>query len=254
MTLLLTLHDSDAVTLMEELCYVPFGIKELTVTPSGGTFSLGNSDASLEIPPGAVMTNTPIRYAIILHGPFVLQPGYRRVSVVIYLNLNRATLLQPIFLNLADWCERRYSTQQYELTFFRASHEIKAEGENREYHFCPLPNSDHQSEDVLKIIEPKSHYAKVLKEGRHGIHDLYCAMPIQKRDPRANNLQIRILFTWKSQSWIMVSPALNFLIFYDIVCNIIICLRHFVGLFPCMHSGAQGLLYCEGELENAPSN
>ena len=209
MTLLLTLHDSDAETVMEELCYVPFGIKELTATPGGGTFSLGNSDASLEIPPGAVMTNTPIRYAIILNGPFVLQPGYRFVSVVIYLNLNRATLFQPIFLNLADWCERRYNTQQYGLTFFRASHEIKAEGDKRQYHFCPLPKSDHQSEDVLMISEPKCHYAKVLKEGRQGIHDLYCAMPIQKLDPRANGLRIRILFMWKSESWIVVSPAFN---------------------------------------------
>lgn len=205
-----SMHNSDAESVIEELCYAPFGIKEHTVTPDGGIFSLGSSDASLEVPQGAVMKKTLIRYAIILDGPFELQSGYRRVSVVVYLNLNRATLLQPVFLNLSDWCEKRDIKEPYGqyLQFFRASHEIK--GVKKEYEFSPLPNADHQSEDVLRINEPKCYYMKVLREGRR-VHELYCAVPIQKLEITANRLLIRILFIWNSDSWRQVCPTLNFI-------------------------------------------
>ena len=183
---------------MEKLCYVPFGIRELTVTSDGGTYSLGSSDASLKVPPGAVKKKSTIRYAIILNGPFALPTGYRAVSVVVYLNLSKTTLQQPIYLFLSDWCEKRYTREQYPLMFFRASHELK--GEKMQYQFTPVPNADHQNGDILKIIEPKTLYAKVLKEG-HEVHDLYCMMPIQKLDAAENCFRIRILFIWSSDSW-----------------------------------------------------
>ena len=199
---MLFLHDTVDESGMEELCYAPFGIKELIVTPNGGNFSLGSRDASLEVPPGAVEKKTPIRYAIILNGPFVLPTGYRAVSVVVYLNLSRTTLLQPIFLLLSDWCEKRYSTEQYELRFFSAPHEIK--GEKRQYEFSSLGNADHEDADVLRISESKTFYVKVLKEGR-GVHELYCMMPIQKLEVPENCFRIRILFFWSSDSWREVS-------------------------------------------------
>ena len=195
---LLSLHESVTESLMEKLCYAPFGIRELTVTSDGGTYSLGSSDASLKVPPGAVKKKSTIRYAIILNGPFALPTGYRAVSVVVYLNLSKTTLQQPIYLFLSDWCEKRYTREQYPLMFFRASHELK--GEKMQYQFTPVPNADHQNGDILKIIEPKTLYAKVLKEG-HEVHDLYCMMPIQKLDAAENCFRIRILFIWSSDSW-----------------------------------------------------
>lgn len=174
------------------------------------------------------MKKSPTRYAIILHGPFVLQPGYRRVSgvVYVYLNLNRATLLQPIFLGLSDWCERRYSTEQYELTFFRASHEIK-EGEKKQYQFGPIANAHHQSENVLRISEPKSYYKKVLQEDRR-VHDLYSAIPIQKLGPRTNCFHNRIVFTWNSDCW-RVSPTSMLL---DIMCTTLYLFIPLLFFFP----------------------
>lgn len=198
MPYLLSLHESVTESLMEKLCYAPFGIRELTVTSDGGTYSLGSSDASLKVPPGAVKKKTTIRYAIILNGPFVIRTGYRLVSVVVYLNLSKATLQEPIYLFLSDWCEKRYPTEQYQLRFFRASHELK--GEKMEYQFTSIPNADHQNADVLKITESKTLYAKVLEEG-HKVHDLYCMMPIQKLDAAENCFRIRILFIWSSDSW-----------------------------------------------------
>ena len=53
------------------------GVKQLLISPDGGTFTLGSGDASLEFPPGTVVEETSVRYAIILHGPFV----------IIYLNM-----------------------------------------------------------------------------------------------------------------------------------------------------------------------
>lgn len=198
----LSIHESVTESMMEKLCYAPFGIKDLTLTSDGGTFSLGSSDASLKVPPGAVKKKSTIRYAILLHGPFGLPPGYRAVSVVVYLNLSKTTLLQPIFLLLSDWCEKRYSTEQYELRFFSAPHELK--GEKMLYQFNPLRNADHQNENELRITESKTLYTKVLKEG-HGVHDLYCMMPIQKLDAAESCLRMRILFTWSSDSWREVS-------------------------------------------------
>lgn len=206
MTCLLFQHHSVDECELQELCYAPFGIKDLTVTPDGGTFPLGSTDASLEVPSGAVMRNSLIRYALILHGPFVLPTGYRPVSVVVYLNLSRTTLLQPISLILSDWCEKRYSTEQYELMFFRASHKIR--GEKRLYQFSQLCNADHQNADVLRITESKTLYMKVLQEGR-GVHDLYCMMPIQKLDVAENCFRMRILFIWSSDSWRQVSHMYN---------------------------------------------
>lgn len=185
---------------MEELCYAPFGIKELTVTPDGGIFPLGSNDASLEVPQGAVMKMTAIHYAIILNGPFVLPTGYRAVSVVVYLNLSRATLLQPIFLILSDWCKKTGNPEHCRLTFFRAPHEV--EGEKKQFQFIQLCNADQQNADKLRITESKTFYVKLLKEG-YGVRDLYCMMPIQKEDE--NWLSVRILFFFSCDTWKEVS-------------------------------------------------
>ena len=199
-TCLLFLYDTVNESEMEELCYAPFGIKDLIVTPDGGIFPLGSNDASLEVPQGAVMKTTAIHYAIILHGPFVLPTGYRAVSVVVYLNFNGATLLQPIFLFLSDWCEKTCNPEHCELMFFSAPHEI--EGEKKQYQFTRLCNANQQNVDKLRITESKTFYVKVLQEG-HGVRDLYCMMPIQKE--AENCLSVRILFFFSSASWKEVS-------------------------------------------------
>ena len=91
---------------LQQLCYMATGIKQLLVGPDGGTFIMGSGDASLEFLPGAVKKEISIRYAIILHGPFVFPAGNKPGSVVVYLNMDGATLVKPIYLLLSHWCVR----------------------------------------------------------------------------------------------------------------------------------------------------
>lgn len=194
------LHEAD----LEELCYIPFGIKTFAVTPEGGTFSLGTDEASLEFPPGAVERETSVRYAIILHGPFEFPANYRLASVVVYLNLGTVSLVKPIYLSLADWCEKKAHMDSEELMFIRAPHVLKEGKEERKYKFSmhAMRNTDFVSIDVLQIGESKCLYAKVLQEG-HGVQEWFCASPLHKIEDTC--LRVRILFTWFSDTWIKVS-------------------------------------------------
>ena len=189
-------HEAD----LQELCYIPFGIKAFTVTPEGGTFRLGTNDASLEFPPGAVEKETPVCYAIILHGPFELPAGYRPASVVVYLNLGATYLVQPISLTLADWCQKKPHMDQKELMFVQAPHVLK----DGQYQFSKhaLQNKDFISVNVLQIGESKCLYAKVFEEG-HRVQELFCASPLHQIEETC--LRVRILFTWFSYTWIKVS-------------------------------------------------
>ena len=92
------LIESPDEVLLKELCYMATGIHNLHVGPGGGTFTLGCSDATLEVPRGALERETSVHYAIILHGPFVFSIGYKPGSVVVYVNMDGATLFFRIQL------------------------------------------------------------------------------------------------------------------------------------------------------------
>ena len=102
------------------------GIKQLTVTPDGGTFTLGSGDASLEFSPGGVEKQIFVHYAIILHGPFVFPAGYKPGSVIIYVNIDGGTLRKPFKLFLSHWCIREEGDDGNTLKFVRAPHTLEA--------------------------------------------------------------------------------------------------------------------------------
>ena len=102
------------------------GIKQICISPDGGTFKLGSGDASLKFPEGAVKKETLVRYAIILHGPFIFPAGYKPGSVVVYLNTDGATLMKPFLLLLSHWCIREEGDDGDTLKFLRAPHTLKA--------------------------------------------------------------------------------------------------------------------------------
>ena len=91
-------------SLLQRRCYMVIAIKQLLVSAKGGRFTLGSGDALLEFPPGAVKKETSVHYAILLHGPFVFRAGYKPGSVVIYVNMDGATLVKPVLLYLSHWC------------------------------------------------------------------------------------------------------------------------------------------------------
>lgn len=148
-------------------------------------------------------TETAVRYAIILDGPFEFPPGYRLASVVVYLNLGTAVLVKPIYLSLADWCEKKAHMDSEELMFMRAPHVLK-EGKERNYQFSmhAMRNTDVLNIDVIQIGESKCLYAKLFQEGR-GRQEWFCASPLHKIEDKS--LLVRILFTWLSHTWIKVS-------------------------------------------------
>ena len=186
---------------LERLCYIPFGIKQLTITPEGGTFVLGSGDAEVQVPAGAVKMDIVVHYAIILHGPFVFSAGYKPGSVVIYLNMNGATLWKPVELLLSHWCIKEEDDEET-LKFVRASHTLEAG--QKQYIFME------QNEAVFKpcstlatlnILEPQCLYCvqkKVKTVAR------YSALVFSKYDASEEILHFRTQLMCDSLEWIQV--------------------------------------------------
>ena len=178
-------------------------IKQLLISPDGGTFTLGNGDASLKFPPGAVEKNIHIRYAIILHGPFVFPAGFKPVSVVVYINMDGATLVKPVQLFLSHWCIREEADGEETMKFVRAPHSL--ESGKKEYAFEELEEeadfTTRTNVRVLTIQEP--HYlfcvmSQLEKEAR------YCAMTFTRYDSSERTLVFRIQLSCDSLDWIQV--------------------------------------------------
>ena len=131
-------------------------IKQLLIGPGGGTFTLGSGDATLVFPKGAVKKKTSVRYAIILHGPFVFPDGSKPCSVIVYINMNGATLVKPVQLKLSHWCIIEKGDKD-SLKFVHAPHALEAG--KQEYTFeieeDEVDFTTHTGQGVLTIREPK---------------------------------------------------------------------------------------------------
>ena len=179
------------------------GIKQLLISPDGGTFKLGNGDASLKFPPGAVEKIIHVRYAIILHGPFVFPAGFKPGSVVVYINMDGATLVKPVQLFLSHWCIREETDDEETMKFFRAPHSL--ESGKKEYAFKELEEeadfTTRTNVGVLTIQEPHCLYcvkSKLEKEAR------YCATTFTRYDSIEDTLVFRIQLSCDSLDWIQV--------------------------------------------------
>ena len=185
---------------LEQLCYMATGIKQLLISPDGGTFILGDGDASLTFPPGAVQKDIHIRYAIILHGPFVLPAGYKPGSVVIYLNMDGVTLVKPVQLCLSHWCIREKTDDDETMKFVRAPHSL--ESGKKEYAFEEEADFNiHSDMGVLTIKEPHCLYCV---EAKGATNARYCAMTFTRYIPSEKTLLFRIQLLCDSLEWIKV--------------------------------------------------
>ena len=176
------------------------GIKELLITPAGGTFTLGSGDASLEFPPKAVAMKSSIHYAIILDGPFVFPTdGYQLASVVVYINMDGVVLLKPAKLLLTHWCSKEESDDEDVLKFLKAPHTLEAE--QKYYEFEEQEEADftiHAHAGILKIAEPKClHCVK----GKIGKIARYRAASFTQYVISKNTLLFRIQLMCDSQEW-----------------------------------------------------
>ena len=184
------------------------GIKQLLISPDGGTFTLGNGDASLEFPPGAVQKDIHIRYAIILHGPFVLPAGYKPGSVVIYLNMDGATLVKPVLLFLSHWCIREETDDEETVKFIRAPHSL--ESGKKEYAFKELEDeadfTTRTNVGILTIREP--HCLLCVKTKREKI-GRYRVTKFTRNTPADEALLFRIQFMCDSLEWNEVQSMIS---------------------------------------------
>ena len=187
--------------LLQQLCYMASGVKQHLVSADEGTFTLGSGDASLEFPPGTVEKETSVRYAIILHGPFVFTAGYKPGSVVIYLNTEGATLLKPVLLYLSYWCIKEEGEEEDTLKFVSASHTLKAG--QQAYVFEEENDADFTRTNVgaLSIHDP--HCLFCVETTGEKIA-MYSAIAFSHYIPSEETLLFRIQLMCNSLEWIEV--------------------------------------------------
>ena len=109
-----TAHES----VLEDACWIPFGIESLLITPFGGVFPLVHEGGEeeedkpviqLHVPQGAVRAEeegkVEVRYAVILDGPFKTPEGYSLCSPAVYIHYNPAQATKPFHLLLPHWSD-----------------------------------------------------------------------------------------------------------------------------------------------------
>ena len=100
---------------LKRLCWIPFGIKTVSIEAKGGILCLEpesddlqetkESNIFVEVPPDAVSTSADVkmRYAIIPDGPFTLPEGYQFGSPVVYIYYDGQHVSTPLALHLPHW-------------------------------------------------------------------------------------------------------------------------------------------------------
>ena len=184
---------------LQQLCYMATGIKQLLITPDGGTFTLGSGDAVLKFPPGAVAKETSFHYAIILHGPFVFPKGYHPGSVAVYINMDGIILMKPAQLLLSHWCSMDEGDDGDAVKFVKAPHTL---GKGQKcYEFEEQEEADfttHSNVGILKIAEPQCLHCvkgKIEKIAR------YRAITFTQYIPSKEILLFRIQLMCDSLEW-----------------------------------------------------
>lgn len=191
----------DVEKTLATLCYIPFGIKQFTITPEGGTFTLGSGDAVLEVPAGAVEEEASVRYGIILHGPFVFSAGYKPASVFIYLNMDLVTLSRPLRLHLSYWCIMEKGDEEGTYKFLRAPHRL--ETGQKKYIFKEQNEADFTSHSnvamgILNISEAQCIYCVQTRGTKDAT---YTAIPFTQYIPSENTQHFKIQLSCYSQEW-----------------------------------------------------
>ena len=193
---------------LEQLCYMATGIKQLLISPDGGTFKLGSGDASLEFPHGAVVEKTSVRYAIILHGPFVFPAGYKPGSVIIYLNMEGATLVKPVQLLLSHWCIREEADDEETMKFIRAPHSL--ESGKKEYAFEEVEvEADFTTRTNVGILTIREPHCLLCVETKGENIGRYSATTFTRNIPSDKALLFRIQLMCDSLEWDKVQSIIS---------------------------------------------
>ena len=186
---------------LNEVCLIGFGIKELTIHRGGGTYPLGNGDATLTVVENTVEMETVVRYAVILHGPFVYSSGYKPASVVVYLNLEGANLQKPLKLTLNHWCKPVEGNSKAVLKLLQTSH-TTGEMEKFCYIFHEVQSVSVHNTATFTILKPQCLYCVVMKNKSQAS---YNAIAFQRNLPEDKLVKFRIQFMCNCLEWNAVS-------------------------------------------------
>ena len=185
------------------LCLIGSNIKELTIHRRGGTYPLGNGDATLTVFEDTVKMETVVRYAVILHGPFVYSAGFKPASVVVYLNLEGANLLKPLKLMLKHWCKPFEGTSKAALKLLRAPH-TTSEMKNFRYIFHEVQGDSLHNTATFTISEPQCLYCVEMEKESQAS---YNAISFQKNLPEGDLVKFRIQLMCDCLEWNAVSTC-----------------------------------------------
>ena len=194
-------------TALEDHCWIPFGIKTVSIEAKGGILCLepprdevqGMKEDTIfvEVPPGAVRApaNVKMHYAIIPSGSFMLPKGYKLGSAVVYINY----VTKPLNLHIPHWYGGRDHTKDG-LSFAIAPHSLK--GATTAYKFQLIEGgtfSHHRQYGALHIDGHSSLFAVVFKERATSV---YLATQWEQRLTYETNT--KIVITYLSNVWLEV--------------------------------------------------
>ena len=200
---------------LKRLCWIPFGLKTVTLNAEGGIICLHTLSNKLqwmkddtifvEVPPDAVSTsaNVKMRYAIIPSGPFTLPKGYQFGSPVVYIYYDSRHVTKPLTLKLPHWYGGK-SHARDGLSFAIAPHSLKRGATAYQFQFIKggtFPK--HQQNGILHIDGHSSLIAEVFKEKATS---LYLATQWEQRLARESHTKIAI--TYFSAVWMEEVHAL----------------------------------------------
>ena len=189
------------------LCWVPFGIQTLKISPlgDGHTYKLQPNAVGcheedlirLEIPKDAINTDIckelSIHYGILVHGPFVLEEGYELASVVVYIDFNMDHTTKPLMLHLPHWAGEGEATN-----IVIAPHKVD---ETEQYIFANKSLSP-LATGSIPIDGHCSLFAKAIKVKSK---KFYFAHPLESH--KATKTQLSVYFTYASTVWSEVSVS-----------------------------------------------
>ena len=164
---------------------------------------MGSGDATFMVDKDTVEMETIVRYAVILHGPFVYSTGYKPASVVVYLNLEGANLQKPVKLKLNHWCKPVEVSGEAVLKLLRAPHTT---GETQDcYIFHEVQGISSSNSSTFTISEPECLYCVEMEKESQAS---YNAIAFQKNLPKDNLVKFRIQFMCNCLEWNAVSTCM----------------------------------------------
>ena len=211
-----TAHES----VLEDVCWIPFGIESLFITPFGGEFPLvpegGEEEGDeaviqLHVPQGAVRAKgegmMEVRYAVIPDGPFRTPEGYRLCSPAVYIHYNPAQATKPFHLLLPHW-----SGAPDHPTFVTSPHTLP-EGEQY-YPFRLLEGGEFG--EGYGIVEVDGHSTLFGQAYRLKDTSRYYASLWEREE--GNSRHSRVAITFADAVWIQVTVWCALLVYPVLVC------------------------------------